>query len=304
MAKQTPKPLNLKNDIVFKTFFSRKGNEEFLIDFLSALLKIEIKRISIREEVNLEQLSIEEKGGRLDLQAELNDGIIVSIELQICNHHDMENRTTFYSAKVLSKETERGSDYREIKQVYMINILDFELLGFEEYVSESVIVLDKHRDYEVLKGLKWYFIELPKFREKHPDMNEKLNQWIAFIDDYDKGMVKMAEKKNKTLEKARLQMNYLTGDAEVKRLAELREKWEMDYRSGMNYAKEEGLKEGIEKGIEKGIEQGIKKGKKQEQKEMVRKMLAQNLSIDMIIEITGLTKEEIQEIKESKESFS
>ena len=29
---------NLKNDVVFKAFFSRKGNEEFLIDFLNALL--------------------------------------------------------------------------------------------------------------------------------------------------------------------------------------------------------------------------------------------------------------------------
>lgn len=31
--------MNLKNDIIFSTFFSRKGNEEFLIDFLEALLK-------------------------------------------------------------------------------------------------------------------------------------------------------------------------------------------------------------------------------------------------------------------------
>jgi predicted transposase/invertase (TIGR01784 family) len=169
----------------------------------------------------------------------------------------------------------------------MINILDFELLGFEEYVSESVIVLDKHRDYEVLKGLKWYFIELPKFRQKHPDMNEKLNQWLVFIDDYDRGLVKMAEKKNKTLEKAREEMNYLTGDAALRRLAELREKWDMDYRSGIDYAKEEGIKEGIEEGKQLGV--------KENQKETVRKMLAKNLSIDMISEITGLSKAQIEE---------
>lgn len=42
--KKTRKKLNLKNDIVFKAFFSRKGNEEFLIDFLEALLKINIKK--------------------------------------------------------------------------------------------------------------------------------------------------------------------------------------------------------------------------------------------------------------------
>ena len=31
------KRLNLKNDVIFKAFFARKGNEEFLIDFLNAL---------------------------------------------------------------------------------------------------------------------------------------------------------------------------------------------------------------------------------------------------------------------------
>ena len=64
--------LNLKNDILFKAFFSRKGNEKFLIDFLSSILKIEIREIHIQEEVNLEQLSTREKGGRLDIQAKLN----------------------------------------------------------------------------------------------------------------------------------------------------------------------------------------------------------------------------------------
>ena len=38
------------------------------------------------------------------------------------------------------------------------------MLGFEEYVSETEIVLKEHRDYEMLKNMKWYFIELPKFR--------------------------------------------------------------------------------------------------------------------------------------------
>lgn len=70
--------------------------------------------------------------------------------------------------------------------------------------------------------MKWYFIELPKFRKQNPDMNEKINQWLAFIDDDNKELVNMAENKNETLKKARIEMNYLTGDAEVRRLAELR----------------------------------------------------------------------------------
>ena len=262
------KPYNLKNDVIFKTFFSRKGNEIFLIDFLEALLKIKIEEIQIKEEVNLEKLSIEEKGGRLDLQAKLNDGIVVNIELQIKNNQNIEERTTYYSSKVISRETKRGSDYQKINKVIMINILDYELLGFDEYISETAIVLNKHREYEVLKGIKWYFIELPKFRKQNPNMNEKLNQWLVFLDDYNKEAVKLAEEKNDTLKKARIEMNYLTGDEEVRRLAELREKWEMDRVSEINFAK----------------------------LEIAKKMLKKGMDIDTIIELTGLTKKDLEEI--------
>ena len=237
------KTYNLKNDVIFQTFFARKGNEEFLIDFLNGLLKKDIKSIEIREEVNLERLSREEKGGRLDLQAKLEDGTIISIEMQLRNEYNIEERTTLYSGKVMSREAERGTDYDDIKQVIMINILGYNFLDVEDYISETAIVLEKHREYEVLTGIKWYFIELPKFRKQNPDMNEKINQWLAFIDDYDREMVKVAEEKNEKLKKARIEMNYLTGEAETRRLAELREKWEMDRVSAINHATRKGKEE-------------------------------------------------------------
>ena len=274
---------NLKNDIIFQTFFARKGNEEFLIDFLNALLKTNIKSIEIREEVNLERLSREEKGGRLDLQATLEDGTIVSIEMQLKNEYNFEERTTLYAGKVISRETERGTDYEDIKQIIMINILGFNMLDVEDYISETAIVLDKHRDYEVLTGIKWYFIELPKFRKQNPDMNEKINQWLAFIDDNNKELIDMAENKNETLKKARIEMNYLTGDAEVRRLAELREKWEMDRVRAINHATRVGMEKGMEKGIIKTAQNLIKMG----------------MPIEQIAKATGLSEEEIEKIKKS-----
>ena len=279
------KTYNLKNDVIFQTFFARKGNEEFLIDFLNGLLKKDIKSIEIREEVNLERLSREEKGGRLDLQAKLEDGTIISIEMQLRNEYNIEERTTLYSGKVMSRETERGTergtDYDDIKQVIMINILGYNFLDVEDYISETAIVLEKHREYEVLTGIKWYFIELPKFRKQNPDMNEKINQWLAFIDDYDREMVKVAEEKNEKLKKARIEMNYLTGEAETRRLAELREKWEMDRVSAINHATRKGKSE----------------GKEEEKIEIAKEMLKEKMPIEMIIKFTKLTKEEIENLK-------
>ena len=48
-TKENKPILNLKNDIVFKAFFSRKGNEKFLIDFLESLLETKIESIEIIE---------------------------------------------------------------------------------------------------------------------------------------------------------------------------------------------------------------------------------------------------------------
>lgn len=294
MEQKSNKKYNLKNDIIFKAFFSRKGNEIFLIDFLEALLNIKIKEIKIKEEVNIEQLAAEEKGGRLDLQAKLNDGVIVNIELQMRNYFNIEERTTLYSSKVISRETERGSSYNNINKVIMINILGYNLLEFDEYISDTVIVLNKHRDYEMLKGIKWYFIELPKFRKQNPDLNKKINQWLVFLDDSDQEAVKMAERKNNTLKKARKEIDYLTGDDAVRRLADLREKWEMDYVTGIECAE----KKGISKGREEGREEGRKQGEKENKIKIAKKLLEMGMEITKISEVTGLSDEEIGKLKE------
>ena len=39
--------MKLKNDIVFKAFFAKKGNEKYLKSFLQALLGVEISEIEI-----------------------------------------------------------------------------------------------------------------------------------------------------------------------------------------------------------------------------------------------------------------
>ena len=134
----------------------------------------------------------------------------------------------------------------------MINILDYELLKFKEYVSETAIVLKEHREYEALKNMKWYFIELPKFRKSKPDMEDKLNQWLAVIDSEDRGLIEMAEVKNETIKEAKKEVEYLTGDEEIKRINELKDKWERDRVSEMNYLKSIAQKEGREEGREEG----------------------------------------------------
>ena len=108
-------------------------------------------------------------------------------------------------------------------------------------------------------------------------MNEEINQWLVFMDDHDKEAIKMVEKNNKIFERARKEMNYLTGDAAVQRLAELREKWEMDRVSAINYA--------------------TRKGAKEKQIEIAKEMLREGEPIEKIMKFTHLSEEEIKNLK-------
>lgn len=152
------------------------------------------------------------------------------------------------------------------------------MLGFEEYISETEIVLKEHREYEMLKNMKWYFIEIPKFRNSQVDMDDKLNQWLAFIDDYKGERAKMAEEKNDVIKKAKVEMNYLTGEEAERRLQWLKEKWEMDYNSDMGQARREG------------------------REEIIKKMLKANMSIEQISELTEIKREEIEKIMKKTEN--
>ena len=119
----------------------------------------------------------------------------------------------------------------------------------------------------------------------------------------------MAEKKNKILKKAREEIKYLTGDAAVRRLAELREDWEIDYAMGVNGAKragfedgqkvgfEDGKKVGFEDGQKAGLEDGQKIGFENGKRKIAENLLKLGIDIAKISEATGLTVEEIKNLK-------
>lgn len=89
----------------------------------------------------------------------------------------------------------------------------------------------------------------------------------------------MAENNNEVLKKARKELDYLTGDEAVRRLAELRDKWEMDDFFIRKRAEEK------------------------KQKEIAKNLLKMGIYTSKVIEATGLKKEEIEkllnEIKEN-----
>lgn len=281
--------LTMKNDIMFKAFFSKKENEKFLKSFLSAILGEEVKIKRVIHDARLEQLTREQKYGILDLEVELENGEYVNIEMQLKNNNNMEERTTFYASKKITEQMVKGKKYKDLNKVIIISILDYNLINLPEYITKTVRVADKHREYEINNKVEFYYIELKKFREENPNMREPINQWLAFIDMEKGEWLEMAKKENKEIEEAVEEYETLTGDELVKRLAEIRLMSELEEQSALENAKNEGKEEGKKE----GMEQGIRQGKKQNKIETAKKLLKLKIPIEQIIEITELTKEEI-----------
>ena len=95
-------------------------------------------------------------------------------------------------------------------------------------------------------------------------------------------------KNNDSIKEAKNKLEEMSQDEKVRRLAELREKAILDEKE----AEYTGYCNGVEDGIKQGIEQGIE----QNQKDVAKKLRDKGIDIHFIIEITGLSKEDIENL--------
>lgn len=296
--------LKVTNDYIFKKIFAKKGNESILKDLLNSILQIKIKSIEVIADANLERQLESNKLGILDLKAKVDEETIVNIEIQIINRYNMIERTLFYWSGLYYNVLQKGADYKEIKKVIAINILDYN--EFDEGPYHEIARLRREYLYKILTDkIEIHFIQIPKFKKQRKDMKTKLDMWMDFISQIDEKEVKNAMSKNKEIKKAQEEYEYLTGDEEERRIAFLREKALRDENSifdagkdiGRKEGKEEGKKEGIEIGREQGIEIGKEQGIEQNKKEIANSMLKEKMPIETIMKVTKLSREEIEKIE-------
>ncbi len=274
-----------KTDVVFQALFGTKGNEEILGGLLSKIIKEKVENISLDTNQNLISKVPEEKMGVLDLRAQIGERVDVEIEVQLKNKHNISERALFYWAKMYSSQLKKGEKYRNLKKTIQILILDFELAeldSFKNAHAEHKIVDTRDPKVIIFKNLEIHIIELPKIL-KYPEETEKeLKRWMEFLINPESEVVKMGAKEDKKLGEAIEKLEYISGDDELRRIAELREKYILDEESEREAVRDEAREEGIKEGI----------------KETAKKLLKLKVPLEQIIQATELTKEELERIKE------
>ena len=214
--------LPLTDDYIFKRVFAYKGNESVLKDFLEALLKIEIRGIKI---TNPEIIPYEkgEKRGLLDIKAEINDGTMIDVELQMKNEKNTEERATEYMGKMISEQLQVGDSYQKLKKSIVIFITNYNFLNRNSYHSVGRMKFDKTLKDEYVdmgfkiedeiasKYIEVHYIELPKFKKKELSRFTKLDQWMCIFTQNKEGIM-LAEKENKEIKRAINTLDFLSKD--------------------------------------------------------------------------------------------
>src|SRR5690625_3548109 len=158
-----------------------------------------------------------------------------------------------------------------------------ELLQLSNLIS-SVFLLDQN-----IKEVKELFIRL---RELTDTINQLSEQELLLFKAWLKGIVirRFPKKNHKDIEK-------VIDQTKAKEVGIMISNLEKNLERFIDESIEKGIEKRIEKGIEKGIKVGIEKGEKNTSIKIAKRMLLKGMSTDDIIELTKLTKEEIQGFK-------
>ena len=280
--------LPLSNDYVFKRIFRKGGNERILKSLLEAILKISIQKIEVKNP-EIPKEAIDEKLSILDIKAEINENTIIDVELQVGNTTALERRLVVYNAKLIAGEIKVSEKYQKAKDTIVICIINDNVVRRNAYLSLAMLKYEKTeeiryvnmgygKEEEYLTDMvKYYIIELPKFKKKKPKVADLLEKWLYVIGG-DRKMMEECKKENEEIKEAVEQLTQMSADEYERELYEIRERSRLTYNTEMYEARRKGLEE----------------GKTEERKEIAKKMKEKGTDITYIIEITGLTEEEIK----------
>jgi predicted transposase/invertase (TIGR01784 family) len=146
----------------------------------------------------------------------------------------------------------------------------------------------KHAEIVLTNVLELHIISLKKAleisgKESEDKENQKLKLWAEFLTD-PKNVEDVDMEENEAIKQANEELEKIKQDEAEQERAYLRQKYILEMNSAKSY------------GYRQGVEQGIEQGNIDAKKEIAKNLKMQNVDIQIIINATGLTKEEIEKL--------
>ena len=285
MRKIEERYISLLTDFGFKRIFGTDLNKELLINFLNSLFDGEevIKDVKYLNSENVGDVYTERKA-IFDVYCENEKSEKFIVEMQNAYQTYFKDRSLFYSTFPIREQAPKGSDWNFcLKKVYVVALLNYKMSD-EAFDSSDTIhtiaLMDTKTNKVFNTKLMFKYVEVGRFDKTDEELTSLSDKWMYVLKNLSRLDNRPAALREKIFSK-------LFAAASVARFTptELREyedslKAYRDIKNSLDTAKEEGREEGRE----------------QRNIEIAKKMLAAGMHIDIIINMTDLSKDEIEKL--------
>ena len=303
----------IRFDWAIKRLLRQKANFGVLEGFLTVFLGESITIVEILESES-NQTSADDKFNRVDIKARNSKGDIIIIEVQNTRELYYLERVLYGVAKAITEHINLGNSYEQVKKVYSISILYFDLGLGSDYLyhgqnqfvgvhtKDLLQIRSKERDAIVSRLPSEIFPEYILIRVNEFDRVAvtPLDEWMRYLKD---GVI-AADTSAPGLGEAREKLKYYSMSPEDQRAYDEHLNAVMIQNDVLNTAKlegraegraegrEEGRAEGRAEGREEGREEGRAEGRAEGLLETARNLKRMGMNVDFIAQATGLSVDE------------
>lgn len=237
----------------------------------------------------------DDKFNRVDIKAKNSKGEIIIVEVQNTRELYYLERILYGTAKAITEHISLGDTYREVKKVYSISILYFDLGKGSDYLyhgqnhfigvhTKDELLITAKEEGAIVQKLpgevfpEYYLIRVNEFNQvaKTP-----LEEWIQYL----KTGIIAPDTTAPGLPEAREKLRYYDMSQEERHAYDEHINAIMIQNDVLNTAKEEGLAE--------GRAEGRAEGQKEKAVDVALKLKSMGLAVDVIVKATGLTEDEV-----------
>ena len=297
MRKIEERYISLLTDFGFKRIFGTTPNKDLLINFLNSLFEgfQVIKDVKYLNSEHVGDVYAERKA-IFDVYCENENGEKFIVEMQNAYQRYFKDRSLFYSTFPIREQAPKGAEWNfKLEHVYTVALLNFDLKeeAFDQDdINHDVGLLDKKTHKVFNDKLSFKYVEIAKFDKTEDELVTLYDKWLYVLKNLSRLDERPAALKEKIFSK-------LFGEAEIAKFTptELKEyedslKAYRDVKNSIDTA----LEKGREEGRVEGREEGRAEGREQRNIEIAKKMLAAGMDIDTVINMTDLSKSEIEKL--------
>ena len=310
--------INPFTDWGFKRLFGQEFSKDLLINFLNDLFEgeFQIKDVTFKDKEQLGDTN-DLRGCIFDIYCVTDDDKHFIVEMQNRWVPFFVNRSIYYASKAFVAQRKKFDEagvrtaiLYQFVPVYVVCIMNF--MPKEHEVTKfrtDVALREKSSDSIFSDKLRFIYLSLPFFDKSEEECETGFEKWI-YVLKYMEVLERLPFTAQKKI------FDHLAKLADVRCLSsEEQEKYDEsikaadDYYSGLygSYVEgeETGMAKGIAKGMAKGMAKGIAKGMAKGRAEgelskgleIARNLLAMGMSWPQIMQITGLTEEELKPLQ-------